>query len=162
MGEYAVSPEAIDASGMRFGIVVARFNEDITEALLEGALRVLTRQGVDGDAVLVARVPGAFELPVVAKRMASSGAIDAVICLGAIIRGETAHFDYVAMGATQGILQAGLDTGVPIVFGVLTVDTRQQAEDRIGGREGHKGEEAALGAIEMAALMQVLPRAGAR
>jgi 6,7-dimethyl-8-ribityllumazine synthase len=142
---------------MRVAVVVARFNEPITGALLDGARRELARLGAADTDVTVCWVPGAFELPVVAKRLAGSGAVDAVVCLGAIVRGETAHFDYVAMGATQGILQAGLDTGVPVVFGVLTVDTQQQAFDRIGGKEGHKGEEAAATAVEMATLLRQLP-----
>ena len=156
MGEYAVSADTADVSGLRFGIVVALFNEPITAALLEGACRELARVGVADDDVTVAWVPGAFELPLAAKHLATAGGCDAVICLGAIVRGETAHFDYVAMGATQGVLHAGLDTGKPIIFGVLTVDTQQQALDRIGGKEGHKGEEAAATAIEMAALLRRL------
>jgi 6,7-dimethyl-8-ribityllumazine synthase len=102
-------------------------------------------------------VPGAFELPLIAKRLAASGAVDAVICLGAVIRGETAHFEYVAGECAAGLTRASLDTGVPVIFGVLTVDSREQAFDRLGGSEGHKGEEAALTAIEMVALLRALP-----
>jgi 6,7-dimethyl-8-ribityllumazine synthase len=155
VGEYAVNEADLDASGMRFAVVVARFNRDVTEALLEGAERVLRKRGaVD---VSVVWVPGSFEIPVVAKRLAASGAFDAVVCLGAVIRGETAHFEYVAGEAAAGITRAALDTGVPVIFGVLTVDTREQARDRLGGKEGHKGEEAALTAIEMASLLRRLP-----
>jgi 6,7-dimethyl-8-ribityllumazine synthase len=156
MGEYALADSDLSAAGLRVGIAVARFNEVITAELLAGCRRELARRGAAADDVTVCWVPGAFELPLTAQRLARSGRVDAVVCLGAIVRGETAHFDYVAMGATQGILQAGLDTGVPVVFGVLTVDTQQQALDRIGGREGHKGEEAALTAIEMARLFETL------
>ncbi len=157
MGEYSFADAELDATGLRVGVVVARFNEPITSELLAGCVAELRERGVAETDLTVAWVPGAFELPLVAKRMASNGRCDAVVCLGAIIRGETAHFDYVAMGATQGILNAGLDTGKPVVFGVLTVDTHQQALDRIGGKEGHKGREAALTAIETALLLRRLP-----
>ncbi len=145
----------LDATGMRFGVVVARFNRDITVQLLDGAERMLRKH--DAADVTVAWVPGAYELPLVAKRLGASGAVDAVVCLGAVIRGETAHFEYVAGEAAAGITRAALDTGVPVVFGVLTVDNRDQATDRLGGREGHKGEEAALTAIEMVSLLRDLP-----
>jgi 6,7-dimethyl-8-ribityllumazine synthase len=155
MGEYAAHEGALDATGMRFAIAVARFNQDVTDRLLEGAEAVLrARRAAE---VTIARVPGAFELPLVAKRLAASGTVDAVICLGAVIRGETAHFEYVAGEAARGITRAALDTGVPVVFGVLTVDNREQAFARLGGKEGHKGEEAALGAIEMVSLLRALP-----
>lgn len=155
MGEYAALEGDLDATGMRFAIVVARFNRDITEALLDGAERVLRKH--DAAEVSVAWVPGAFEAPLVAKRFASSGTVDAVICLGAVIRGETAHFEYVAGETAAGIRRAALDTGVPVIFGVLTVDDRDQARDRLGGREGHKGEEAAATAIEMVSLLRTIP-----
>ncbi len=155
MGEYAAFEGALDATGMRFGIAVARFNSDVTEKLLEGADAILRKH--DAAEVRVAWVPGAFELPLVAKRWAASNAVDAVICLGAVIRGETAHFEYVAGEAAAGITRASLDTGVPVIFGVLTVDNRAQALDRLGGKEGHKGEEAALTAIEMVSLLRALP-----
>ncbi len=157
MGEFALTDADLDARGMRFGVVVGRFNEAITSELLAGCLAEFTDRGASDDDITVCWVPGAFELPVVAKRLAERSAVDAVVCLGAIIRGETAHFDFVAMGATQGTLQASLDTGVPVVFGVLTVDSHQQALDRIGGKEGHKGREAALTAIETAMLLRRLP-----
>jgi 6,7-dimethyl-8-ribityllumazine synthase len=153
MGDYAAYEGRLDAHGLRFGVVVARFNQHITEALLDGATRALADAGAAESDVSVWWVPGAFELPVVAKRLAESGRVDAVICLGAVIRGATAHFDFVAGGATQGIMEVSVRTGVPVVFGVLTVDTLQQALDRIGGSEGHKGEEAAHTAIETARLL---------
>jgi 6,7-dimethyl-8-ribityllumazine synthase len=150
-----VVEELIDACGLFFGVVVARFNAEITEQLLEGAEKALRAH--DATEVSVVRVPGAFELPLVAKRFAASGTVDAVVCLGAVIRGETAHFEYVAGEAAAGITRAALDTGVPVVFGVLTVDNRAQALARLGGSEGHKGEEAALTAIEMVAVLRDLP-----
>lgn len=157
MGEYAAPGDAVDGAGMRIAVVVARFNEEITVALADGARRALDDHGVDPADVEVAWVPGAFELPLVAKRFAESGTVDAVVCLGAVVRGDTPHFDFVAGEASRGLQQAALDTGVPVVFGVLTTDTRQQALDRIGGREGHKGEEAGLTALEMVALLRRLP-----
>ena len=155
MGEYAAHEGALDATGMRFAVAVARFNRDITEELLAGVETMLRKH--DAAEVNVAWVPGAYELPLVAQRWAASGAVDAVICLGAVIRGETAHFEYVAGEAAAGITRAALDTGVPVIFGVLTVDSREQARDRLGGKEGHKGEEAALTAIEMVLVLRSLP-----
>jgi 6,7-dimethyl-8-ribityllumazine synthase len=155
VGEYAAHEGDLDATGMRFAIAVARFNRDITEELLHGAETVLRKH--DAADVSVAWVPGAYELPLVAKKFAASGAVDAVICLGAVIRGETAHFEYVAGEAAAGITRASLDTGIPVIFGVLTVDNREQAQERLGGKEGHKGEEAALTAIEMVSLLRTLP-----
>ena len=155
MGEYAETEGALDATGMRFAVVAARFNREITEPLCAGAEKVLRDHGAAD--VRVAWVPGAFELPLAAKRFAASGAVDAVVCIGAVIRGETAHFEYVAGECAAGLTRASLDTGVPIAFGVLTVEDRQQALDRVGGREGHKGEEAALTAIEMVSLLRTLP-----
>jgi 6,7-dimethyl-8-ribityllumazine synthase len=156
VGEYAAPAEHVDGTGMRIAIVVSRFNEAITGALLDGARRALSDRGVADDDVTVAWVPGAFELPLVAKRLATNGRHDGVVCLGAVIRGDTPHFDYVAGEASRGLQQAALDTGVPIVFGVLTTDTMQQAQDRVGGCEGHKGEEAALTAVEMIELLRRL------
>ena len=155
MGEYAETEGALDATGMRFAVVAARFNREITEPLCAGAEKILRDHGAAD--VRVAWVPGAFELPLVAKRFAASGSVDAVVCIGAVIRGETAHFEYVAGECAAGLTRASLDTGVPIAFGVLTVEDRQQAVDRVGGREGHKGEEAALTAIEMVSLLRTLP-----
>ncbi len=147
---------SLDGAGLRVCVVVSRWNEFVTRRLLEGAEKVLRERGVaDGD-VTVAWVPGAFELPTAAKWAAASGQFDAVVCLGAVIRGETAHFEYVAGGAAEGIRQAAQETGVPVIFGVLTVDTVEQALSRAGGKDGHKGEEAALAAIEMANLRRQL------
>lgn len=142
--------------GLRVCVVVSRWNEFVTRRLLEGAERVLRERGVAEDGVTVAWVPGAFELPTAALWAAGSGRFDAVICLGAVIRGETAHFEYVAGGAAEGIRLAAQRTGVPVIFGVLTVDTVDQALSRTGGKDGHKGEEAALAAIEMANLRRAL------
>lgn len=142
--------------GLRVCVVVSRWNEFVTRRLLEGAERVLRERGVAEDGVTVAWVPGAFELPTAAMWAAGSGRFDAVICLGAVIRGETAHFEYVAGGAAEGIRLAAQRTGVPVIFGVLTVDTVDQALSRTGGKDGHKGEEAALAAIEMANLRRAL------
>ena len=158
MGEYTGAGEPLDATGMRFAIVAARFNHEVTEPLSAGAEKTLHDHGAAG--VSVVWVPGAFELPLVAKRLAQSGTVDAVVCIGAVIRGETAHFEYVAGECAAGLTRASLDTGVPVVFGVLTVDDRQQAFDRVGGSEGHKGEEAAATAIEMVALLRTIPASG--
>jgi 6,7-dimethyl-8-ribityllumazine synthase len=155
MGEYARYEGELDATGMRFAIVAARFNNDVTEPLCAGAEKMLRDHGAAD--VHVAWVPGAFELPLVAKRFAQSGVVDAVVCIGAVIRGETPHFEYVAGECAAGVTRASLDTGVPIAFGVLTVEDREQAHERIGGREGHKGEEAAATAIEMVSLLRNLP-----
>ncbi|MFQ5874389.1 MAG: 6,7-dimethyl-8-ribityllumazine synthase [Dehalococcoidia bacterium] len=142
---------------MKFGIVVSRFNETITTRLLNGALEGLKEHGVEEDDVDVAWTPGALEIPLVAKRMADSGKYSAVICLGAVIRGETAHFDYVSSGVTQGVVEANLETEVPILFGVLTTYDLTQAKERSGGRLGNKGFDAAVNAIEMANLLKKLP-----
>ncbi len=144
------------ASDARFAIVAGRFNELITRPLLDGALDALRRHGADIDTVDVAWCPGAFEIPLVAKKMAESGSYDAVICLGAVIRGATSHYDYVAGGVASGIADAALSTGVPVLFGVLTVDTIEQAIERAGTKAGNKGAEAAAGAIEMVNLLRQL------
>jgi 6,7-dimethyl-8-ribityllumazine synthase len=156
MGEYA-APADVDGQGMRIALVVSRFNADITGELRAGAQRALLERGVAEADIITAWVPGAFELPLVAKKLALSSSVDAVVCLGAVIRGDTPHFDYVAGEAARGLQAVALDTGVPVVFGVLTTDTRQQALDRIGGCEGHKGEEAAATALEMVSLLRTLP-----
>jgi 6,7-dimethyl-8-ribityllumazine synthase len=148
----------LDAAGLRVAIVASRFNETITRQLLEGALSGLRRCGLDEAGTTVAWVPGAFELPLAARRLAASGEFDAVIALGAVIRGATAHFEYVAGQAAAGLSQAGLDTGVPVVFGLLTTDTIEQAVERSGAKAGNKGFEAALTAIEMADLLRQLPK----
>jgi 6,7-dimethyl-8-ribityllumazine synthase len=146
----------LDGTGLRVGIVVARFNEMVTRPLLDGAREGLVRLGVDADAIDVAWTPGCFEIPPVAKRLAELGRYDAVICLGAVIRGETPHFDYVAGQAAAGIARAGLETGVPVIFGVLTTDTVEQALNRAGLKAGNKGHDAAVAAVEMATLMRSL------
>jgi 6,7-dimethyl-8-ribityllumazine synthase len=143
---------------LRVAVVASRFNETIVERLVDGALDCLRRHGVSDDDVAVAWVPGAFEVPLAARRFAASGDVDAVICLGVVIKGETAHFDFVAGGAAQGIAAAAQETGVPVTFGVLTTETVEQAADRAGGKMGNKGFQAALAAIEMASLFQSLPK----
>ncbi len=145
------------ADGLKVGIVASRFNEFITNKLLEGAIDALKRHGVAEDAIAVAWVPGSFEIPMVAKKMAESGAYDAVICVGAVIRGSTPHFDYVAAEVSKGVAQIGLQTGVPTIFGVITTENIEQAIERAGTKSGNKGFEAAEAAIEMANLLKVLP-----
>jgi 6,7-dimethyl-8-ribityllumazine synthase len=144
------------AEGKKIGIVLARFNSFIAERLLEGALDTLSRFGAAEGDIEVARVPGAFEIPLVAQKMAKSGRYDAVICLGAVIRGETPHFDFVANEAAKGIAQASMESGVPIIFGVLTTDTIEQAIERAGSKAGNKGSECAAAAIEMVNLLKSL------
>ncbi|MBT1279411.1 6,7-dimethyl-8-ribityllumazine synthase [Thermoanaerobacter sp. CM-CNRG TB177] len=141
------------AEGKKFGIVVSRFNEFITNKLLEGALDALKRHGALNENIEIAWVPGAFEIPLIAKKMAESKRYDAVIALGAVIRGETPHFDYVANEVSKGIAKISLDTEVPVIFGVLTTDTIEQAIVRAGTKGGNKGFEAAVTAIEMANLI---------
>ena len=145
------------ADGKRFAIVVARFNELITQQLLSGARDGFHQLCVPDDAIDVAWVPGALEIPVVAQRLAASGGYAAVLCLGAVIRGATAHFDYVAGQTAAGIASASRETGVPIMFGVLTTDNLEQAFERAGSKSGNKGYEAALGAVEMVDLLDQLP-----
>jgi 6,7-dimethyl-8-ribityllumazine synthase len=144
--------------GRRFAIVAARFNEVITAKLLTGAVDCLSSHDVDGDDLDVAWVPGAFELPLAARALATTGTYDAVICLGAVIRGETPHFDFVAGQAAEGIRRVAEDTGVPVIFGVLTTETLDQAAERAGGAHGNKGWDAAMAAIEMASLLDQLPK----
>jgi 6,7-dimethyl-8-ribityllumazine synthase len=148
----------LDGRDLRIAIAVTRWNELVTERLLGGARDGLVRHGVAETHVDVAWVPGAFELPLVAKRLAESRKYDAVICLGAVIRGATSHYDIVCNQAAAGITRAGLDTGVPVVFGVLTTDTIEQALERAGSKAGNKGFEAAGVAIEMARLLNTLPK----
>jgi 6,7-dimethyl-8-ribityllumazine synthase len=169
-GAAAVSADAAARAGVRvveggsdgreltIAIACARFHEEICDRLLEGAIDGLLKRGVRAGSVTVVRVPGAFELPLAARRLALSGA-DAVVCLGVVIRGETPHFDYVAGEAARGIALVAAETGVPVLFGVLTVETEAQALDRAGGRHGNKGEEAAEGAIRMANTLRALPAA---
>ena len=150
----------LQAKGLKIAVVVSRFNGFLTERLLEGALDALTKLGAEAGDIAVYKVPGAFEIPIVAKRMAASGRYDAVICVGAVIRGATPHFDYVAAEVTKGIALAGLETGVPVLLGVLTTDTIEQAIERAGTKAGNKGFDAAVGAIEMADLLRHLPARG--
>jgi 6,7-dimethyl-8-ribityllumazine synthase len=144
--------------GRRFVIVAARFNEVITAKLLTAAVDCLSSHDVDGDDLDVAWVPGAFELPLAARALATTGTYDAVICLGAVIRGETPHFDLVAGQSAAGIRRVAEDTGVPVIFGVLTTETLDQAAERAGGAHGNKGWDAAMAAIEMASLLDQLPK----
>ncbi|MGE5237762.1 MAG: 6,7-dimethyl-8-ribityllumazine synthase [Chloroflexota bacterium] len=146
----------LNAEGLRFGIVVSRFNDFITAKLLDGALDALRRHGARDDDVDVVRVPGSFEIPLVAKKLGSKGSYDAVICLGTVIRGATPHFEYVAAEVSKGIAAASLETGVPIAFGVITSDTIEQAVERAGSKAGNKGWDAAMTAIEMARVMRGL------
>lgn len=150
--------EGLSAAGLRIGLVVSEWNSRITEALLEGALATLRQLGADEEGILVERVPGAFELPYGAKLLARMTDVDGIICLGCVIRGETPHFDYVCQAATQGILQVGLELELPVIFGVLTVDTLEQALDRAGGKHGNKGSEAALALVKMVLLAEKMIR----
>ncbi len=146
----------LTAVGRRFGVVASRFNDFIVRPLLDGALDAIRRHGGDPASVDVVWVPGSYEIPLAAKRLALSGRYDAVVCLGAVIRGATAHFDYVAGGAANGIASIALETGTPVIFGVITTETIEQAIERAGTKAGNKGFEAAVSAIEMANLMPKL------
>jgi 6,7-dimethyl-8-ribityllumazine synthase len=143
----------LSAEGRSFGIVASRFNDFVVKALLEGAIEAIRRHGGDAGSVDVVWVPGSFEIPVVARELALSGRYDALVCLGAVIRGATAHFDYVAGGAAGGISKVALETGVPVIFGVITTESIEQAIERAGTKMGNKGFEAAVSAMEMADLM---------
>lgn len=146
----------LDATGTRFGIVVSRFNDIISARLLDGAVEALRHHGVGAGDIDVVWVPGAFEVPIAARELAQLGCVDAVVCLGAVIRGDTPHFDYVAGEAARGVASVHATTGVPATFGVLTCDTVEQALERAGGTYGNKGAEAAVAAIEMASLLRDL------
>lgn len=146
----------LTASGLKIGIVAARFNELITSRLLSGALDGLSRHGADEEQIDVAWVPGAFEIPLAASKLAKSGRYDAVICLGAVIRGATSHYDYVCSEVSKGIAAVSLASGIPVLFGVLTCDTLEQAIERAGCKAGNKGYDCAEGAIEMANLLRQL------
>ncbi len=146
----------LQGAGLRVALTVSRFNEAVTCRLLAGARTALERHGVRAEDVDLVWVPGAFELPFTARKLAESRRYDAVVCLGAVIRGETPHFEYVASEAARGIADAARDTGVPVIFGVLTTDTLEQALDRAGGKAGNKGYDAAVNAIEMANLLRQL------
>jgi len=146
----------LDARGLKFALVVSRFNELITSRLLAGALDALRRLGAEEKNLLVVRVPGSFEIPQVALKLAKSGKFDAIICLGALIRGATPHFDYLSAEVTKGIAQSALETGVPITFGVITADNLEQAIERAGTKSGNKGFDAALSAVELAQVFKQL------
>ena len=156
MAHYDIVEGEYEVAGAGIGIVAARFNARFVDRLLEGALQVLDRHGVTDPTVV--RVPGAFEIPLAARHLAGAEGIEAVITLGAVIRGETPHFDYVAASCAHGVMRAGLDRGVPVIFGVLTTDDDDQATARTGGEHGNKGEEAALAALEMVTLLRRVPR----
>lgn len=146
------------AAGLKFGIVISRFNDFITNRLLEGAKDALTRHGANLDNTDIAYCPGSFEIPLVAKKMAQSGKYDAVICLGTIIRGGTPHWEYIAAETTKGIAQVSLESGLPVIYGVITADNLEQAIERAGTKEGNKGFEAARSAIEMVNLFKGLKK----
>mgnify|MGYP001602528331 CR=1 FL=1 len=146
----------LSAKGLKFAIVLSRFNDFIGERLKEGAIDTLIRSGADDKDIDVIKVPGSFEMPVIAKKLAEKGKYNAVICLGAIIRGTTAHFEYVASEAAKGIARVSIDTGVPVSFGIITSDNIEQAIERAGTKSGNKGRDAALSAVEMANLLREL------
>ena len=144
----------LQAKGLKFGIVMSRFNDFITSKLLDGAVDALVRHGAKEDDIDVMKVPGSFEIPMVAKRMALKGVYNAIICIGTVIRGSTPHFEYIAAEVSKGIATASMETGVPIAFGVITSDTIEQAVERAGTKSGNKGWDAAVTAIEMAQLLK--------
>ena len=146
----------LSAKGLKFALLVSRFNDFISDRLLDGALDTLLRSGAADAAIEIVKVPGSFEMPVVAKALAESGKYDAVVCLGCIIRGSTPHFDYVASEAAKGIARVSLDAGLPVSFGVITADSIEQAIERAGTKSGNKGRDAALSAIEMANLLKTV------
>jgi 6,7-dimethyl-8-ribityllumazine synthase len=146
------------AAEMRFGIVVSEWNGEITTSLLKGAVETLIKHGVAENDIIIKHVPGSFELPLGAQFIAEYDDVDAIICLGCIIQGETPHFTYICQGVTQGIAQLNLEYNIPFIFGILTTDTKQQAADRSGGRLGNKGDEAAITAIKMAALQRMMEK----
>ena len=146
----------LDATGLKVGLLVSRFNSFISDRLLEGAIDALIRHGASDDDLTIVKVPGAFELPMAAKKMVDTGHYDAVICLGAVIRGATPHFDYVSAEVSKGIASVSLDSGVPVTFGVLTTDNIEQAVERAGTKSGNKGFEAAVSTIEMVNLYKAM------
>lgn len=147
------------AAGKKFAIVASRFNDFITDKLIGGAVDALERSGADESGIQIVKVPGAFEIPLIAKKMAAKGTYDAVICLGAVIRGATPHFEYVSAEVSKGIAQAGMETGVPIIFGIVTTDTIEQAIERAGTKSGNKGWSAAMAAVEMVNLIEAVDQA---
>lgn len=156
MAAYRIVEGKLDAKGLRVAIVASRFNDFITSRLIDGAVDCLLRHGASEKDISVLRVPGSFEIPLAAKKVAGGGKVDAVVCLGALIRGQTPHFEYISAEVTKGVAQVALDAGMPVTFGVVTADTLEQAVDRAGAKSGNKGFEAALGAIEMANLLRSL------
>ena len=156
MAKYDVQVSDFSIDGARFAIVAARFNAVITDALLDGAVATLTEHGVPEDHVSVVQVPGAFEIPITAKRLAASGRYEAIIALGAVVRGATPHFEYVAGECARGVSRVALAENLPVIFGVLTTDNDEQARERAGGKEGNKGREAALAGLEMVTLLRRL------
>ena len=154
MSGYKTVEGKLDATGLKTAVIASRFNDFITNKLIEGAIDCLVRHGASEGDITVVRVPGSFEIPTAAARAAGSEKYDAVVCLGALIRGQTPHFDYIASEVTKGIAQVSMDTGIPVIFGVITADTLEQAVDRAGAKAGNKGFEAALSAIEMADLLK--------
>jgi 6,7-dimethyl-8-ribityllumazine synthase len=155
-GDMKIIEGELQAKGIKFGIVMSRFNEFITGKLLDGARDALIRHGAREEDIEVVKVPGSFEIPMVAKRMASKGAYNAVICLGTVIRGATPHFDYIAAEVSKGIASASMETGIPIAFGIITCDSIEQAVERAGTKSGNKGWDAAVTAIEMAQVLKKL------
>lgn len=153
MNDIQTHEGQLNAEGRSFALVAARYNEIVSSRLIDGALDCLIRHGAAKEDIELFRVPGSFEIPVTAQKLAGSGKFDAVICLGTVIRGETPHFEFVASEAARGVGKAGMDSGVPVVFGVVTTDTVEQAVDRAGGRTGNRGAEAAESAIEMVDLL---------
>ena len=151
----------LTAAGLRFAVVVSRFNAFITERLLQGAVDALHRAGAERDSIMVVRVPGAFEIPVAAKHLAQTGLYDAILCLGTVIRGETPHFEYISAEASKGVAAAAFESGVPVSFGILTVENLEQAVDRAGLKSGNKGFEAAMTAVEMANLVKKIKSSAA-
>jgi 6,7-dimethyl-8-ribityllumazine synthase len=149
----------ISGEGKRFGVVVARFNDFISDRLLNGALDALVRHGTKDEDIDIVKVPGSFEIPLVAKKMAQRGKYDAIICLGAVIRGSTPHFEYISAEVTKGVASVSLESGVPVIFGVITTDTLEQAIERAGSKSGNKGWAAGVAAMEMADLMDRVDRA---
>ncbi len=146
----------LDAKGLKFAVILSRFNSFIGEKLLEGAIDAIKRHGGDENSIDIVRVPGAFEIPLAAKKMAAKKGIDAVICLGAVIRGGTPHFDYVASEVSKGVATVSLDSGLPVSFGVITTDNLEQAIERSGSKAGNKGFDAAVSAIEMSNLLKTI------
>ncbi|MFP4445002.1 MAG: 6,7-dimethyl-8-ribityllumazine synthase [Desulfosudaceae bacterium] len=146
----------LSAQGKKFALVAGRFNDFITERLVAGAMDALVRNGAAADDISVVKVPGAFEIPLVAKKLAANGGYDAIICLGAVIRGSTPHFDYISAEVTKGVAQVSLEFTTPVIFGVITTDTIEQAIERAGTKAGNKGWDAAVAAVEMANLVDIL------